>query len=213
MNRLARLTGLAFVAGLPLYLLLFLFADRPVALWLHANHPAGIVHVTGEEISAVAGGQPVTMAITAAFVLALALAAGKKENASRTLLYVCATVALALLLSDTLKYTLARYRPVMLFEHGLYGLHWLSDKWEQNSTPSGHTTRAFAVCVALALLWRRWWPSFLLPALAVGLARIAVTDHYPSDVLFGAFVGSFSALWMHALIFRNAATEGRPDKA
>ncbi|WP_366927996.1 phosphatase PAP2 family protein [Sulfurovum sp.] len=38
---------------------------------------------------------------------------------------------------------------------------------------------------------------FIVLALMIGLSRILLTAHYPSDVLFGAFIGIMTAIWMY----------------
>ena len=40
-------------------------------------------------------------------------------------------------------------------------------------------------------------------------ARVLVTDHYPSDVLFGAFIGIFTAIWAYRYFFGEAKPERR----
>jgi membrane-associated phospholipid phosphatase len=113
------------------------------------------------------------------------------------MLYICLSGAIALVIGDGLKYLLGRYRPIMLFEHNLYGLHFFSAEWALNSTPSGHTIRAFSLMTALALLYRRCAVIFISAAILIGASRVMVTAHYPSDVLFGAFIGIFTALWVY----------------
>lgn len=64
----------------------------------------------------------------------------------------------------------------------------------ESSFPSGHTTTTFAVAIAFWLVVRRteyaWvgWIGWIWAAL-VGLSRIYVGVHYPSDVLAGAILG------------------------
>jgi membrane-associated phospholipid phosphatase len=89
----------------------------------------------------------------------------------------------------------------MLFQDNLYGLQFFSAKWEFNSTPSGHTLRAFALFTALALLFRRGAAVFLAFGALIGTSRVIITDHYPSDVLLGAFIGIFTALWTYKYFF------------
>ena len=66
---------------------------------------------------------------------------------------------------------------------------------DPNSFPSGHTCAAFAA----GMIWLRtlpWkWGRIAAPVLAVcmGLSRLYVGVHYPSDVLAGALVGSLCA--------------------
>ena len=63
------------------------------------------------------------------------------------------------------------------------------------SFPSGHTCAAFAA----SLVWARLLPGRNLARLAVvlavamGLSRLYVGVHYPSDVAVGALIGSLSA--------------------
>jgi undecaprenyl-diphosphatase len=55
--------------------------------------------------------------------------------------------------------------------------------------PSGHAATAFSVLVALGTLWPRGRTLLLIYALLIAASRVAVTAHYPSDVLAGALVG------------------------
>jgi len=58
-----------------------------------------------------------------------------------------------------------------------------------NSFPSGHTTVSFALAYALARSYPRLSPIFYTIATMVGLSRIYLGSHYPSDVVGGAFIG------------------------
>ena len=113
------------------------------------------------------------------------------------MLYICISVSIAIIIGDGLKFILGRYRPVMLFENNLYGLTLFSTEWALNSSPSGHTLRAFALMTALSLLYRKFAVVFISIAVLIGLSRVVVTDHYPSDVLFGAFIGVITSVWTY----------------
>ncbi len=77
----------------------------------------------------------------------------------------------------------------------------------QGSFPSGHTTSAFALAVMLFLVTRgtrlAWtgWTAIGL-AVLVGISRIYRGVHWPSDVLAGAFYGTFFACAFYLLFER-----------
>lgn len=59
--------------------------------------------------------------------------------------------------------------------------------------PSGHTSRAFALATALAIEFPRWRIILILIAVLIGFSRIYIGVHYPTDVLGGAVLGSFTS--------------------
>jgi membrane-associated phospholipid phosphatase len=79
------------------------------------------------------------------------------------------------------------------------------------SFPSGHATTAFATAVLLTL----WYPrsaGLCIPlAVLVGLSRIMLLSHFPSDVLAGALLGTAVALAVHAHV--PAARRPRATRA
>jgi membrane-associated phospholipid phosphatase len=189
------------VAMVALYVLLFLFVDGPADLWVRDSFTGTWVSDLGEFFSTLAQGEAIRLGLALAFILILVVDPDTEKSWTRTLLFVCLSCAIALVVGEGLKYLLARHRPVMLFEQDMYGLSFFSSEWEQNSSPSGHTLRAFAILTALALRFRRGRPFFITLGILIGLSRVVVTDHYPSDVLFGAFIGVFSAAWVYRYFF------------
>lgn len=80
--------------------------------------------------------------------------------------------------------------------------HLLSAPSPDPSFPSDHAAAAFAIAFAILAFSRRAGSLFLAAATLIGISRIALGLHYPSDVLAGVFVGLGSA----ALVTRS----GRP---
>lgn len=206
MNNLVKKTAVAAVITLVVYLVLFLFFDRIVDTWLYTNCRETWVYDAGTYLSLLADGSFVRLVIALCFILVLICDPGIKHHWTRCMLYICLSGAIALVIGDGLKYLFGRYRPIMLFEHNLYGLHFFSAEWAQNSTPSGHTIRAFTLLTALSILYRRVTVMFISVAILIGTSRVVVTAHYPSDVLFGAFIGIFTALW----VYKHFPVRNRP---
>ena len=200
-KNLGKQTGVAAGLTLVVYLVLFFWVDRAADLWVHQHWAHTWVFQAGTYISYLAKGSYFRLGLTLGFVLILMVDPGLNRGWTKGLLYVCTTGAVAIIIGEGWKYFLGRYRPLMLFEHNLYGLHFFSSKWALNSTPSGHTLRAFSLLTALSLLHKRFTVVFLSLATLIGVSRVLVTAHYPSDVLFGAFIGIFTALWAYKYFF------------
>lgn len=100
-----------------------------------------------------------------------------------------------------LKQLVLRPRPYVTME----GLIPLLTSADPNSFPSGHTCAAFAAGLAWAggLPWRWARAAAVVQAVCMGLSRLYVGVHYPSDVLAGAVIGSLCALCALRLAARS----------
>jgi len=172
-----------FVAGLSM-----LFLDRPLILWVdHVDVPSTLV----KGVSELGKSQWYLVGALVAYPM-WPRASGK---ARISLLFW--SVALSGILVDLVKVLLARPRPELFLEHGLYGFDFLRVQASYLSFPSGHTATAFSVGACLALFWPRGRVVFLAGAASIGTARILLAQHYPSDVFVGAWFGTFTVLWLN----------------
>ena len=97
----------------------------------------------------------------------------------------------ALIDNVILKNVVARTRPYDLIE----GLTSLVGAQKDYSFPSGHTGSAFATAVVMFRgLPKKFGIPILVFACLMGLSRLYVGVHYPSDVLGGVLIGTGIAL-------------------
>ena len=101
----------------------------------------------------------------------------------------------AIITNLVLKDVIARPRPFLTEEYAEFWQFVGSPKEDGFSFPSGHMTAITAAMTALFILCnKKWsWVGFV-GVIVMGLSRIYLVAHYPSDVLAGIIVGALSAL-------------------
>jgi membrane-associated phospholipid phosphatase len=107
--------------------------------------------------------------------------------------FIFIAVGLPGLIAAIVKRWIGRVRPSAL---GPFAYEPFSWRPQYASLPSGHTLTAFAALVAIGALFPRARPFLWFYALLIALSRIVVTAHYTSDVIAGAAIGAFGALWV-----------------
>jgi membrane-associated phospholipid phosphatase len=127
------------------------------------------------------------------------------------LFFVVATLA-AGLLNLAFKAGFGRSRPELLFEEAAYGFRWWQTEAKYWSFPSGHTAAAMGGMTALMLVFPRVAPIFLLQVVLIGISRVALMEHYVSDVIAGCIVGSGAALIAYDLYFRTALSRAGRER-
>lgn len=109
--------------------------------------------------------------------------------------YVLAQLLGGVAVVRVLKMTLGRARPDASPLPG-FESEWIGFTWDpkHHSFPSGHTADIVTSAIFAALLFRQIWAAwvFVLWAVALGMTRLAVAKHYPSDALVGAAIALLS---------------------
>ena len=133
----------------------------------------------------------------------------KRENFWTTLALFINALIVSTVITYVIKIYVARPRPLAHF--GIENVVYFYEMVYKNSFPSGHTQAAFVMCFFVFMLIRKHWFLFSFLALGMGIERIYVGSHFPSDVLIGALIGIFSAFSVIKIsqMFAKSAAGGR----
>jgi membrane-associated phospholipid phosphatase len=183
------------------------FESVDLRILIHLRHDGGPIHELASALVKLGG------LVSLLVLLAVACAIGLRYGRRREVLAAIVVVAGANVTTQLLKTTLEHVRNKAV-EHGM-GLPW------PDSFPSGHTTAAASIAVALLLVAPA---AYRLTAAVAGLAIVAAVGlsvvilgwHYPSDVLGGLLVvgtWAFAALaWLRIRGGRDRAPSPRDQR-
>ncbi|KEO82421.1 phosphatase PAP2 family protein [Tumebacillus flagellatus] len=90
------------------------------------------------------------------------------------------------------KKIMPRTRPYLALDNVAIG----PKVWKDASFPSGHTTAVFSVATVLGSALPGASLLFYALAILVGSSRVYLGQHYPSDVVMGAIIGSVTATFL-----------------
>lgn len=114
--------------------------------------------------------------------------------------FVGLQIGMTLIISQTITYSLkallGRDRPYDILKN----LNTFDIILKDHSFPSGHTSASFAIATAIAFNMPEIAIIVYLIALTIGISRIYLGVHYPTDVVAGIVVGIGSAVISHVFL-------------
>jgi undecaprenyl-diphosphatase len=108
--------------------------------------------------------------------------------------FVFVAIALPGLIVTVLKRVIGRGRPLVDSDGGVFAFKPLVWQVDYASIPSGHATTAFAAALAIGAVWPWLRPVVWVYAVLIGVSRVVLTAHYPSDIIAGAVFGVVGAV-------------------
>lgn len=102
--------------------------------------------------------------------------------------FLIATLINSQLLVHSLKRLVNRPRPYDILEE----VNAKNPPKCRYSFPSGHTNAAFCIAIVLSMSYPYYSFTFFVLAILVGISRVCLGYHYPTDVLIGAFISFIS---------------------
>lgn len=130
--------------------------------------------------------------------LTLALIIFGEERVQKSGVESAVTLILSQGITYTLKMLLSRERPYNV----LKDLNTYNIILKDYSFPSGHTSASFSVATIIAFNLPQLSWIVLICAFFVGISRIYLAVHYPTDVLAGIIIGVGSAIITHVYLMK-----------
>ena len=174
-----------FLAAVAACILSYEFFDAPAARFCASVDPA--IKGVFDLITRLGLSAPYEVAAAGGFIYFKLVK--KDEILANAAAFLFAAVVLSGLANDLIKVLVGRSRPDLLLNQGIYGFEPFTNQYRYASFPSGHANTIAAVCCGLSVVTGRFKFVLLSIALTVMASRVVVGAHFPSDVLFGAYLG------------------------
>ncbi|MCY6371986.1 phosphatase PAP2 family protein [Clostridium ganghwense] len=105
----------------------------------------------------------------------------------------CIALAFSSAVTQLIKTSVNRIRPFLKISN----LNIKKIGIDEYSFPSGHTTAAFSMAITTALFYPSIAIVSIVLACSVGISRMYLGVHYPTDVLAGSFLGTLSSILVY----------------
>ena len=144
------------------------------------------------------------LAVLGGLLIAVALVSPALRGIQRSLLlglgtrlqFIFCAVAVPNLVTEVLKYCIGRGRPFVGGEANAFHFSHFAGNPAYYSFPSGHATTAFALALAVSVIWPQARLAMAVYAIFIAATRLVLVAHHPSDVVAGALVGIVGAMFV-----------------
>jgi membrane-associated phospholipid phosphatase len=144
------------------------------------------------------------LAVLGGLLIAVALVSPALRGIQRSLLlglgtrlqFIFCAVAVPNLVTEVLKYCIGRGRPFVGGEANAFHFSHFAGNPAYYSFPSGHATTAFALALAVSVIWPQARLAMAVYAIFIAATRLVLVAHHPSDVVAGALVGIIGAMFV-----------------
>ena len=118
---------------------------------------------------------------------------------SNSILSIIATGAVC----HIFKYVLGVSRPKYYFLYGYERIDNFNLEHKVNALPSGHTQASFTLAILFYIYCNRYAFIIFFTASMIALSRIFMSMHFPSDLIFGAYLGSVFPIILYYYIYKK----------
>jgi undecaprenyl-diphosphatase len=105
-------------------------------------------------------------------------------------------VLVPVLAGEVIKWMVGRGRPFVGGKADAFNFVPFSGSGAYASLPSGHAITSFALAFAVTAVWPQARPVMIAYAVLIGLSRLVLLAHHPSDVVAGALIGVVGAMFV-----------------
>ena len=112
------------------------------------------------------------------------------------------SLILAGVVCNLLKYIFGVARRKYFFLKNFERIDFFNIDQKTNSFPSGHTQAAFTLAVLIFLYVNRFAFIIFFTAFLMGISRIFMSMHFPSDIFFGAYIGAIFPVLLYNIYFK-----------
>ena len=198
-NGLLKRSFIAFVACAVVVVICYYFVDRPVAFFVYDHGFASV-----QEFRWLTEPPPLVQSWAPLVLIMLAVrrAFGEWRTWQRVLFTACVSLIVADQFRESLGDLCGRYWPETwhnnnpsLIGTGAYGFHPFEVGDDAGSFPSGHATR---IAGFFGVFWwglPRWRVVYVLLAIPMLVALVAMDYHFVGDVVAGSVLGAVVGVW------------------